>query len=107
MMRDAERAEDERGGCQHIMKSMKSRVTSVPSAAVSATQRADTKDRLSMVRLSKVGDIGQIHRSGRERLKMHRERHVDEQRGRRDRNKCPYSSMIHNSRKMVATEERR
>src|ERR1700722_14730717 len=58
---------------------MKSRVTSFPSAASAPRQRADTQEQAEHGRAQKVGDIGQIHRSGRERLEMHRERQIDEQ----------------------------
>src|SRR3977135_1242980 len=50
----------------------------VPSAASAPGQRADAEEQAEHGRAQIVGDIGQIHRSGRERLEMHRERHVDE-----------------------------
>ena len=82
---------------------MKSRVTLLfPSAASAPRQRADAKEQAEHGRAQKVGDIGQIHRSGRERLEMHRERHVDEQRVEGIGKQMPYSSMIHNSRKMLS-----
>src|ERR1700686_1311221 len=52
----------------------------VPSAASAPGQRADTEEQAEHGAAQIVGDMGKIQGSGRERLEMHRERHVDEQR---------------------------